>query len=108
MEKFGVFKLLSSLFDSYRGNGSANEDKTIYTESGKNKGLGDILFSFLGKNNAFSQNLNNSETSTTETNRENLAPSKNFKGAPLQNGMIITMRSHDAAVKRIKENSMKK
>ncbi|MDY6368149.1 MAG: hypothetical protein SPL13_06520 [Clostridia bacterium] len=108
MEKFGVFKLLSSLFDSYRGNGSANEDKTFSAEPGKNKGLGDLLFSFLGKNNAFSQNRNNSETSTTETKRENLAPSKNFRGAPLQNNMLFTMRSHDAAVKRIKENSMKK
>jgi len=108
MEKFGVFKLLSSLFDSYSENSQGKSENDSSLKQVKNNGLGDLLFSFLGKNNAFSQNRNNNENSSPETNRENLSPSKNFKGAPLQNNMLFTMRSHDAAVKRIKENSMKK
>lgn len=78
MDKFGIFNLLSSLFN---GN-NTNSDNKIQEDLVDNKAIFD----------------NGAETKSAKK-RANLPP--------LQNSMLLTMKTHDEFIKRVKARQSK-
>lgn len=95
MDKFGVLKLLSSLFDLYKSNSSGSSPKTP-SDFDVDKLLSPLK-NLVG-NNKDTENKN-------PTPSEHLSTPKNF--APLQSKMIAVMNSHDQIVERVKNNLSK-
>ena len=96
MDKFGVLKLLSSLFDVYKQKGGQN------SSGGGNSFDLESLLSPL--KNLVNNNTNQKENSPVNlsTNQQQIGENKSFR--PLQNKMLSTMNSHDQIVNRVKNN----
>lgn len=92
MDKFGVLKVLSSLFDLYKQNSKGSSSKSSLPFDVEN--LLSPLKNLVGdKNNSSNQ----SAVPPTQTKPPVLAP--------LQNKMLSIMNSHDQIVERVKSNS---
>ena len=102
MEKFGVFNLLSSLL-GITGNPSEGNKQTPDSDK-SGVGLGDLLFSVLGKNgNALTDALKKSFNSGNEKGGVKPAAEKpSSPVAPIKNPMLETIKRHDQTVKRLK------
>lgn len=86
MNKFGIFNLLNSFFSP-----SSTISPTSSSENNQN-------LNFLS--NLFSQNTPSPPPPVPE--KEKGAP---IQPAPLQQGMLFTMKSHDDFVKRVKSQN---
>ncbi len=104
MDKFGIFKMLSSLFDFYK---SQNENsKPISTDNSTSSPLDMIK----GLSSLFSNKTPLGENSTQKNNFyshnvANKTPPQKKDFLPLQQGMISVMKNHDDFVKRVKYKS---
>ncbi len=100
MDKFGIFNLLNSFLGSTLNNSNTNSDTTAHEDGKKSTTLNDLfsaLSPILGNNNK----KENNET-------QNKTTSENKKHAPLQSGMLNTIKSHDDFIKRVKEKAVLK
>lgn len=99
MDKFGVLKLLSSLFDAYKQKGEHS--------SNANANAFDVESLLSPLKNLIGGGSNQKEQSPTtlSTQKDQLVNNKTFK--PLQNKMLSTMNSHDQIVNRVKNNANK-
>ena len=93
MDKFGIFKLLNSFLQK---NSKSNDEKNANEDNLANTITN--IFSSLGgeKKNGFS-----SQKGETPIKKQ-------VETRPLQAGMLATMNSHDAFVKRVKEKNLSK
>lgn len=91
MDKFGVLKLLSSLFDLYKKNSTPN--------SSKSSGDFDVdkLLSPL-------KNIINSNGQKNDSSKIQQPIKTPTATVPLQSKMLYTMQSHDQIVERVKNN----
>ncbi len=87
MDKFGIFNLLNSFFPLGK------------TENGQNTSPSSQNSDLLS--NLISSLTNNKNPENKSENNLSAPP------LPLQNSMLSTINSHDAIVKRVKENSAK-
>ena len=94
MDKFGIFKLLSS-FLTQNGQNSNSENNNSSASSSEENPLSTLLNS-LTKTIASPPQNTQSQTPTPEIR-------KTF--VPLQSEMLSTMNSHDLFIKRVKEKS---
>ena len=110
MDKFGIFKLLTTIFGNLN-NSSENPMKSTTTNSETNGA--DLL---KGIENFFTTQKNNASSSAeTQTYKEDFSkyPQKTatlkqpLKAPPL-NQMLYTMRNHDEIVNRVKNSNNKK
>ena len=100
MDKFGVLKLLSSLFDAYKlnnGQSLGTNSTSLDVES-----LLSPLKNLIA--NGYNQKQNSTATTTPTTTAKDAKINQNTKLLPLQNKMLSTMNSHDQFVKRVNEN----
>ncbi len=104
MDKFGVFKILSSLFDFYK---SQNENsKPIFTDNSTSSPLDMIKgLSSLFSNKTPVENNSTQKENSLSHNLESKKPSQEKDFLPLQQGMISVMKNHDDFVKRVKDKS---
>lgn len=113
MDKFGIFKLLNSFFTFYSDKIKENPSLASGGENNLASSLSS-LFSLNGKNaerennatnNASKPNSFNSQKAPNNANNSSNATNPSIKEktpfAPLQQGMLLTMRSHDEIVKRV-------
>ena len=100
MDKFGVFKLLGSLFDFYMKNYSS--DKTVKNGAENSNGF-NPLSGLFGKGFSEKSNQNSDISGKTASEKQNKSGNSYLK-APLQNSMLNVMKNHDLAVNRIRKN----
>ncbi|MBE7089287.1 MAG: hypothetical protein E7362_00615 [Clostridiales bacterium] len=98
MDKFGIFKLLSSFMDFYSKNKNTNSN-TENSNSSPSLNLSNVLSSLFGKDNSQSQPLENSQVPQKQKTSTQEVTAK----PPLQNKMLAVMTSHDNFVKRVKK-----
>lgn len=95
MDKFGIFKLITSLFDFYKQNKTENDsDSDINSKES----------SFETPKKQNEQTIPNSKKETSPNDSRKLP---NYAAVPLKSQMIKTITSHDELVKRVnaKNNS---
>ena len=92
MDKFGIFKLLSSFLNSYQTNSSGEKTNTANQNGNV---LETLVKSFT------SQTDKNTKGSLSEQKPQPVQEQKPY--LPLQAGMLSTMRSHDEFIKRVRE-----
>lgn len=103
MDKFGVFRLLNSFLDFYSKSKSSENFSAEDNKNRKNADLSGVISSlFGGSSSAKNGATHNPVSASAQKNGE----VKNVK-VPLQNSMLSVMRSHDSAVKRIREKNGK-
>ena len=102
MDKFGIFKLLSSFMDFYSKNKTENFSNTNANAGTENSSsaptfnLSSMLSSLLGKNTSPPKPLETSQP----PQQQKVTPKEVVK-PPLQNKMLAVMTSHDNFVKRV-------
>lgn len=106
MDKFGIFKLLSSFFNFYKENandnqaqnsasydkGDSNCDSANNSNSSLPDGLKNLFANFGGKDNTSNANFHKPVSSSN-------------KPKPIQNGMLTILNNHDNFVKKVKEKN---
>ena len=95
MDKFGIFKLLSSFLSQNGQNSTSQTENSIGSES-KDNPLSSLL-------NSLTKNSQSSQNNTPTPNQNQPKEKKQF--VPLQSAMLSTMNSHDQFVKRVKEKN---
>ena len=91
MDKFGIFKFISSLLEFYKNNPPENKENSTLS-NGEN-----FLSSLLKPKN---------EETSKESQPKTIKPQQKQPGLsflPLQEGMLKTMTSHDDFVKRVRD-----
>ncbi len=111
MDKFGIFKLLNSFFDFYKQNSTESSTSSSTSQSPLSNATSN-LFSSLNGNSLGSSPTNSSAPQGEKIDKnpgnnlsEKSSPSISTHGAPLQEKMLSTMRSHDDFVKRVSEKN---
>ncbi len=120
MDKFGIFKLLSSFYDYFSKNNQQKSSETPFSNNDNSLNGIESLFNSLkgGFKTSNADNLAESNPSKTDSFKDKLnSKPDSFKGEtkennktknsinPLNQQMLSTIRNHDEIIKRVKEKN---
>lgn len=103
MDKFGIFKILSSLKNNDNASFSQNKEETPNFNSDGINGIINILSSLLGFN--VPPQLLNMISSKFNKKEEQTPPPK--KPSVRNDDLLKAMKSHDDFIRRVQENNKK-
>lgn len=108
MDKFGIFKLISTFLDFYSKNKTdknspvnSSADSQNSQNTGSSNGLTDMISALLGGKNGGK----NEQVSTPSPATKPVTDTPKIK-APLQSKMLAVMSSHDEFVKRVNDKNL--